>query len=143
MSYLTNDITNPSIQIDSVAIGLQLNDEDEAKNLNRLDLEKYKEFLVVGEKTYNINTADTLNTKWNLIVNDNGVAINTSRHLANCNLTHDTSLYVDKNIHCTGIIKASGLQISNIILDNANPISCNLVKDFIISSIGFDITINI
>ena len=43
MSYLANDINNPSIQIDSVGIGLQLNDEDEAKNLNRLDLEKYKE----------------------------------------------------------------------------------------------------
>ena len=85
MSYLANDINNPSIQIDSVGIGLQLNDEDEAKNLNRLDLEKYKEFLVVGEKTYSINTADTINTKWNFIVNDNGVAINTSRNQANCN----------------------------------------------------------
>jgi hypothetical protein len=81
MSYLANDINNPSIQIDSVGIGLQLNDEDEAKNLNRLDLEKYKEFLVVGEKTYSINTADTINTKWNFIVNDNGVAINTSRYV--------------------------------------------------------------
>ena len=134
MSYLANDINNPSIQIDSVGIGLQLNDEDEAKNLNRLDLEKYKEFLVVGEKTYSINTADTINTKWNFIVNDNGVAINTSRNQANCNLTHDTSLYVDKNIHCSGIIKASGLQFSNIILDNANPITCNLVKEFIIKT---------
>ena len=52
MSYLINDITNPTIQIDSVAIGLQLNDEDEAKNLSKIDLKKYEEFLVVGEKTY-------------------------------------------------------------------------------------------
>ena len=45
MSYLINDITNPTIQIDSVAIGLQLNDEDEAKNLSKIDLKKYEEFL--------------------------------------------------------------------------------------------------
>jgi hypothetical protein len=134
MSYLVNDITNPTIQIDSVAIGLQLNDDDEAKNLSKIDLKKYEEFLVVGEKTYSINTEDTINTKWNLIVNQKGVAINSSRHLANSNLNHDTSLFVDKNIHCTGIIKAAGFQISNIILDNANPITCNLVKEFIVKT---------
>ena len=131
MSYLINDITNPTIQIDSVAIGLQLNDEDEAKNLSKIDLKKYEEFLVVGEKTYINDTEDTKNTKWNFIVNDNGVAINTSRNLANDKLKLDTSLFVDKNIHCSGIIKAAGLQFSNIILDNTDLITCNLVKSFI------------
>jgi len=132
MSYLENDTMPPVIQIDSVAIGLQLNDDFEAKNLNSLDLRRKEEFLVVGEKTYHINdTNNTSNTKWNFIVNDNGVAINTSRRLADTYLTTDTSLYVDKNIHCSGIIKAAGLQISNIIIDDANPITCNLVKEFI------------
>ena len=131
MSYLINDITNPIIQIDSVAIGLQLNDKDEAKNLSKIDLKKYEEFLVVGEKTYINDTEDTKNTKWNFIVNDSGVAINTSRNLANDKLTLDTSLFVDKNIHCSGIIKAAGLQFSNIILDNTDLITCNLVKSFI------------
>ena len=135
MSYLENDTMPPVIQIDSVAIGLQLNDDFEAKNLNSLDLRRKEEFLVVGEKTYHINnlndTNNTSNTKWNFIVNNNGVAINTSRRLADTYLTTDTSLYVDKNIHCSGIIKAAGLQISNIIIDDANPITCNLVKEFI------------
>ena len=138
MSYLENDTMPPVIQIDSVAIGLQLNDDFEAKNLNRLDLRRKEEFLVVGEKTYHLNDINDLNdlnntsnTKWSFIVNDNGVAINTSRRLADTYLTTDTSLYVDKNIHCSGIIKAAGLQISNIIIDDANPITCNLVKEFI------------
>ena len=44
MSYLANDITAPLIQIDSVAIGFQLDGESEARNINSLDLNK-DEFL--------------------------------------------------------------------------------------------------
>ena len=40
MSYLANDITAPLIQIDSVAIGFQLDGESEARNINSLDLNK-------------------------------------------------------------------------------------------------------
>ena len=130
MSYPINDITAPLIQLDSVAIGFQLNNDGEASNINKLDLTS-EEYLVVGEKTY---YTDTSNTKWSLIVNSQGTSVNASRNLARNNLTHDTSLYVDKNIYCTGIIKAAGLELSNIRIDDANPITCNLIKEFIVKT---------
>ena len=128
---MSADITAPLIQLDSVAIGFQLDDENEAKNINNLNLTN-DEFLVVGEKTY--IPGDTSNVKWNLIVNTHGTAVNASRNLARNNLTHDTSLYVDKNIYCSGIIKAAGLELSNIRIDNTNPITCNLIKEFIVKT---------
>ena len=128
---MSADITAPLIQLDSVAIGFQLDDENEAKNINNLNLTN-DEFLVVGEKTY--IPGDTSNVKWNLIVNTQGTAVNASRNLARNNLTHDTSLYVDKNIYCSGIIKAAGLELSNIRIDNTNPITCNLIKEFIVKT---------
>ena len=131
MSYLANDITAPSIQIDSVAIGFQLNGESEAKNINSLDLNK-DEFLVVGEKTY--IPGDTSNTKWSLVVNSQGTSVNASRSLARQSLTPDTSLYVDKNIHCSGIIKAAGLELNNIRIDNTTTITSNLIRDFIVKT---------
>ena len=130
MSYPINDITAPLIQLDSVAIGFQLNNDGEASNINKLDLTS-EEYLVVGEKTY---YTDTSNTKWSLIVNSQGTSVNASRNLARNNLTHDTSLYVDKNIYCSGIIKAAGLELSNIRIDDANPITCNLIKEFIVKT---------
>jgi hypothetical protein len=130
MSYLTNDITAPLIQIDSVAIGFQLDGENEARNINSLDLDK-DEFLAVGEKTY--IPGDTSNTKWSLVVNSQGTSVNASRNLARESLTLDTSLYVDKNIHCSGIIKAAGLELNNIRIDN-NPITSNLIRDFIVKT---------
>ena len=130
MSYPINDITAPLIQLDSVAIGFQLNNDGEASNINKLDLTS-EEYLVVGEKTY---YTDTTNTKWSLIVNSQGTSVNASRNLARNNLTHDTSLYVDKNIYCSGIIKAAGLELSNIRIDDTNPITCNLIKEFIVKT---------
>jgi hypothetical protein len=131
MSYLTNDITAPLIQIDSVAIGFQLDSESEARNINSLDLNK-DEFLAVGEKTY--IPGDTSNTKWSLFVNSKGTSVNASRNLARDSLTHDTSLYVDKNIHCSGIIKAAGLELNNLRIDSDNPITSNLIRDFIVKT---------
>ena len=131
MSYLANDITAPLIQIDSVAIGFQLDSESEARNINSLDLNK-DEFLAVGEKTY--IPGDTLNTKWSLLVNSQGTSVNASRNLARESLTLDTSLYVDKNIHCSGIIKAAGLELNNIRIDNTTTITSNLIKEFIVKT---------
>ena len=125
MSYLANDITAPLIQIDSVAIGFQLDGESEARNINSLDLNK-DEFLAVGEKTY--IPGDTSNTKWSLLVNSKGTSVNASRNLARESLTLDTSLYVDKNIHCSGIIKAAGLELNNIRIDNTTTITSNLIR---------------
>ena len=76
MSYPINDITAPLIQLDSVAIGFQLNNDGEASNINKLDLTS-EEYLVVGEKTY---YTDTSNTKWSLIVNNQGTSVNASRN---------------------------------------------------------------
>ena len=131
MSYLANDITAPLIQIDSVAIGFQLDSESEARNINSLDLNK-DEFLAVGEKTY--ISGDTSNTKWSLLVNSQGTSVNASRNLARESLTLDTSLYVDKNIHCSGIIKAAGLELNNIRIDNTTTITSDLIKEFIVKT---------
>ena len=131
MSYLANDITAPLIQIDSVAIGFQLDSESEARNINSLDLNK-DEFLAVGEKTY--IPGDTSNTKWSLLVNSQGTSVNASRNLARESLTLDTSLYVDKNIHCSGIIKAAGLELNNIRIDNTTTITSNLIREFIVKT---------
>jgi hypothetical protein len=131
MSYLANDITAPLIQIDSVAIGFQLDGESEARNINSLDLNK-DEFLAVGEKTY--IPGDTSNTKWSLLVNSQGTSVNASRNLARESLTLDTSLYVDKNIHCSGIIKAAGLELNNIRIDNTTTITSNLIREFIVKT---------
>ena len=131
MSYLANDITAPLIQIDSVAIGFQLDGENEARNINSLDLNK-DEFLAVGEKTY--IPGDTSNTKWSLLVNSKGTSVNASRNLARESLTLDTSLYVDKNIHCSGIIKAAGLELNNIRIDNTTTITSDLIRDFIVKT---------
>ena len=131
MSYLANDITAPLIQIDSVAIGFQLDSESEARNINSLDLNK-DEFLAVGEKTY--IPGDTSNTKWSLLVNSQGTSVNASRNLARESLTLDTSLYVDKNIHCSGIIKAAGLELNNIRIDNTTTITSDLIKEFIVKT---------
>jgi len=123
MSYLANDITAPLIQIDSVAIGFQLDSESEARNINSLDLNK-DEFLAVGEKTY--IPGDTSNTKWSLLVNSQGTSVNASRNLARESLTLDTSLYVDKNIHCS---KQATLQIITTSI-----ISIMMLKMFILQT---------
>jgi hypothetical protein len=108
-----------------------LDAENEAKNINSLDLNK-DEFLAVGEKTY--IPGDTSNTKWSLLVNSKGTSVNASRNLARESLTLDTSLYVDKNIHCSGIIKAAGLELNNIRIDNTTTITSNLIRDFIVKT---------
>jgi hypothetical protein len=122
----------PTIQLDSVGIGFQLNSDGNAVNVESLDL-NVNEYLVVGEKTYFPNEPNSHNTKWNFLVNSGGVAINTSRNLSSNFLTTDTSLYVDNNIHCAGIIKASGLELNNIKIDG-DPLTSSLIRDFIASA---------
>ena len=117
MSYINNEGIAPTIQLDSVGIGLQLDSIGNAVNVDKLDLNS-TEYLVVGEKHYE-QTADydMKNAKWSFLINQQGVAINTSRNASSNFLTPDTSLFVDDNIYCTGIIKATGLELNNIILD--------------------------
>jgi hypothetical protein len=132
MSYIANEGIAPTIQLNSVGIGFQLDSGGAAINVDSLDLNN-DEYLVVGEKTYIPEETHQRNTKWNLVVNNEGVAVNTSRNIASNFLSHDTSFYVDKNIHCTGIIKAAGLELSNISL-NGDPLTSSLIRDFIVSA---------
>lgn len=132
MSFIANEGIAPIIQLNSVGIGFQLDSDGSAINVSTLDLNT-EEFLVVGERTYIPEETHQRNTKWNLLVNTEGVAVNTSRNVATDFLSHDTSLYVDKNIHCDGIIKAAGLELNNITIDS-DPLTATLIRDFIISA---------
>ena len=133
MSYINNEGIAPTIQLDSVGIGLQLNSIGNAINVDKLDLNS-TEYLVVGEKNYQQSpNYDMKNAKWSFLINQQGVAINTSRNASSNFLTPDTSLFVDDNIHCTGIIKAKGLELNDIVL-NGDPLTSSLIRDFIINA---------
>jgi hypothetical protein len=133
MSYIANEGIAPTIQLNSVGIGFQLDSDGSAINVDTLDLNT-EEFLVVGERTYIPEESHQRNTKWNLVVNTEGVAVNTSRNVASNFLSRDTSLYVDKNIHCSGIIKAAGLELSNITIRDGDPLTSSLIREFIVSA---------
>ena len=97
------------IEINSLAIGLLHH-----SNLANLDLTE-KEYLVVGERSS--TTTDTRDIKYGLIVNNDIVAINTSRRRID-GIENDAvqsgSLYVGNNIICDGNIIAKGLQFSGV-----------------------------
>jgi len=132
MSFIGNEGIAPTIQLDSVGIGFQVDANGNAINVDGLDLNR-NEYLVVGEKTYYPEEDNQKNTKWNLLVNSDGVAVNTSRNLSANFLNSDTSLFVDKNIYCAGIVKAAGLELNDIILDG-DPLTSSLIRDFIINA---------
>ena len=133
MSFIGNEGIEPIIQLDSVGIGLKLDTDGNAINLEDLDLDA-NEYLVVGEKTHYPEEDNQRNTKWSLLVNNNGVAVNTSRNTANQHLNSDTSLFVDNNIYCTGIVRAAGLKLNNIEILDGDPLTSDLIEKFIISA---------
>ena len=51
MSFIGNEGIEPTIQLDSVGIGFQVDADGNAITLEGLDLNR-NEYLVVGEKTY-------------------------------------------------------------------------------------------
>ena len=132
MSFIGNEGIAPTIQLDSVGIGFQVDADGNAINVEGLDLNR-NEYLVVGEKTYYPEEDNQRNTKWSLLVNSDGVAVNTSRNSSSNFLNSDTSLFVDKNIYCAGVVKAAGLELNNIILDG-DPLTSSLIRDFIINA---------
>ena len=132
MSFIGNQGIEPTIQLDSVGIGLQLGADGNAINVDGLDLNR-NEYLVVGEKTYYPEEDNQRNTKWSLLVNSDGVAVNTSRNSSSNFLNSDTSFFVDKNFYCAGIVKAAGLELNDIILDG-DPLTSSLIRDFIINA---------
>ena len=132
MSFIGNEGIAPTIQLDSVGIGFQVDADGNAINVDGLDLNR-NEYLVVGEKTYYPEEDNQRNTKWSLLVNSDGVAVNTSRNSSSNFLNSDTSLFVDKNIYCAGVVKAAGLELNDIILDG-DPLTSSLIRDFIINA---------
>ena len=119
--------TEPVIKVNSLGIGIDNEMDDYSKiiNLNLSDTE----YLVVGDgkgfANYANNNQEGIR---NMYVNSRGVSINTSRDIYNKSDVN-TSLYVSKNIHCDGIIRANGIQFSNITIEGT--LTSNLISDLI------------
>jgi len=128
MSSVDTQIIEPTVQIDSVAIGLQKDvNTNNAINLSKLDMTD-DEYLFVGEKTFNVeNPSQTL---YNLIVNKRGISIDSSRNTTN-NLDNNTSLYTGKNIVCNGAIIAKSLHLDNIRISSTEPVTASMVSNII------------
>jgi hypothetical protein len=116
--------TEPIIKVDSLGIGLGT-----IQDIQRLSLDD-TEYLVVGDGmgTAN-NNSNQQDTKWNMYVNHDGVAINTSRFITSNYRQPNASLYVNRNIQCDGIINAHGIQFSNISI--SGEIGSNALIDLI------------
>ena len=102
------------VEIKSLGIGLL-----ETSNFD-LDLND-SEFLAVGE-TYRFDK-DTRNSLYNLLVNRDGVGINTSRRQLDGFFEQSvkkSALYVGSDIVCTGNIISNGFQFDNIKFDSVN-----------------------
>lgn len=116
--------TEPILKVDSLGIGI-----DVLGDIQRLSLGD-NEYLVVGDgmgtANYNSNQMDT---KWNMYVNHEGVAINTSRFISSNYREPNASLYVNRNIQCDGIIQAHGIHFSNISI--SGEIGSNALVDLI------------
>ena len=116
--------TEPIIKVDSLGIGINT-----IVDIQRLALAD-NEYLVVGDgqgtANYNSNQYDT---KWNMYVNHDGVAINTSRNVNSNYREPNASLYVNRNIQCDGMISAHGIQFSNISI--SGEIGSNTITDLI------------
>lgn len=120
---INNPFIPTTLEVNSLGIGFS-----SLSNLYNLNL-KSDEYLVVGEREN--TTGNIMDQRYNMIVNNQGVAINTNRSTFNSNNNlYNTGLYVDNNIVCSGNIIAKGLQFDNITLSsniNADIIS-NLIK---------------
>lgn len=116
--------TEPLIKVDSLGIGINT-----IQDIQRLSLYD-NEYLVVGDGlgTAN-NNSNQLDTKWNMYVNHDGVAINTSRFITSNFRQPNASLYVNRNIQCDGIINAHSIQFSNISI--SGEIGSNALIDLI------------
>lgn len=114
------------LEIKSLGIGLI------GSNYDKLELSN-SEYLVVGEKTNKGTTS--LDKQYSLIVNQDGVAINTTRRQFDI-LTSNTDssvkingLYVNDDIVCEGNIIAKGLNLANVTL--SGEINSNVLQELI------------
>jgi len=111
---VNNPFIPTTLEVNSLGIGFS-----SLSNLYNLDLNIH-EYLVIGERENTTGIRE--DQRYNMIVNNQGVAINTNRSTYNCNNNlYNAGLYVDNNIVCSGNIIAKGLQFDNITLaDNIN-----------------------
>jgi hypothetical protein len=108
------------IYIENIGVGL-IN----INNLYKLDL-KLNEYLVVGQRN-NITPESTIDTEYNMVVNNNGVGINaTRRELRDTN----AGLLVNNNIICKGTVSAKNFEFENFTLNSniTNENLSNLIK---------------
>ena len=111
------------VEIKSLGIGLL-----ETSNFD-LDLDE-SEFLAVGE-TYRFDN-DTRNSLYNLLVNRDGVGINTSRKQLDGYFNQSVkknALYVGSDIICTGNIITNGFRFDNVNFDTVNSNVLELVLE--------------
>ena len=93
------------LYIENVGLGL-----GNISNLDKLNLQ-LNEYVVIGQRTNYGNNVNPIDTEYNFIVNNNGVAINaTRRELLNTN----AGLLINNNIVCNGSIIAKNIEIDNI-----------------------------
>ena len=115
--------TEPVLKVDSLGIGITTFSDIEQLSLSD------KEYLVVGDRHGTPNYSNQYDTKWNMYVNHEGVAINTSRNVSSNYRDPNASLYINRNIQCDGMINAHGIQFSNISISGV--IGSNTIVDLI------------
>jgi hypothetical protein len=115
--------TEPILKIDSLGIGINTYSDIEKLSLSD------KEYLVVGDRHGTPNYSNQYDTRWNMYVNHEGVAINTSRNVSSNYRDPNASLYINRNIQCDGMINAHGIQFSNISI--SGEIGSNTIVDLI------------
>ena len=115
--------TEPVLKVDSIGIGITTFSDIEQLSLSD------KEYLVVGDRHGTPNYSNQYDTKWNMYVNHEGVAINTSRNVSSNYRDPNASLYINRNIQCDGMINAHGIQFSNISISGV--IGSNTIVDLI------------
>jgi len=115
--------SEPILKVDSLGIGITAFSDIEQLSLSD------KEYLVVGDRHGTPNYSNQYDTKWNMYVNHEGVAINTSRNVSSNYRDPNASLYINRNIQCDGMINAHGIQFSNISISGV--IGSNTIVDLI------------
>jgi len=115
------------INIDNIAIGLS-----SYKNLDTLDLTD-NEYVVIGQRANQNSNISTLDIKYNVIVNNNGLGINATRN----EVANNNGLYVSNDITCKGKIITNSLELLGVTLDSnitndkltklVQMVSCNIM----------------
>ena len=96
------------INIDSIAIGLSSYTDIASLDLND------NEYLVVGQRANQNSNIFTKDTKYNLIVNNNGIGINATRN----EVINNNGLYISNDIICKGKIIANSIELNNVTLSS-------------------------